>query len=242
MSETDADWAEDYINPPHAGNGSEAPPKSGRDDNTPDYSKLFDAPDYSTFVKLPKTAEAREYEKRVKSLLKAGVLSSIGSGNLADAAAFLHYGPGFAAAAGDLAGADEHAAKALDILTAPANPYMMFLLTAAPLVAQLVRNHEPEISRINVNPATWKERRQQRKAERAARGDQPKFTLHLPFGRTITLGVRIKFTMFKNMIAGFKANTHDPAMLTYNVFTDPKLLRELHKQGVRFQKAPDEQG
>lgn len=202
-------------------------------ENPAQFDSLFNAPDLATFVKLPATATSREYEQRLKALLKAGVIGSLNAGNLADAAALLWHGPGFAAAGGQLAEADERAKKAIDLLTTPSNPYGMFLITVIPLVAQLARNHENQIKQAPENFRNRKERRAQAKAQRAT---QPAVNVKLPFGKAIKLRFAMKFPVGK-MFAGFKGQTQDPNAIAFRVFSDPKVVTALQKQGVQFQTA-----
>src|SRR6201986_3087977 len=124
------------------------PEVNGDGNNRPDYTSLFEATDFTALIKPAQSAVAREYSGKVKSLLKAGTIGAINIGDFADAAAFLHYGPGFADASGQLAEADKRARAAVDILTAPGNPYAMFLMTGIPLIAQLFRNHEEQIQEL----------------------------------------------------------------------------------------------
>lgn len=199
----------------------------------PDLSSLFDAPDLSKFVKLPQTATAREYEQRMKALLKAGAIGAISAQNLPDAATLLSHGPGFAAAAGQLAEADDRAKRVIDMLTTPASPWGMFVVTAIPMICQLARNHEQQIQQMPANLRTRKERKAQKATEREA---QPKVTVHLPFGKSIKLGVKAKFPIGR-IFGVFRTQTKDPRLIAFEVFSDPKIVAELQKQGVSFQAA-----
>jgi hypothetical protein len=206
--------------------------------NTPDLTELFKAPDLAAFIKKPRSAVAKEYEDRTKAFLKAGLIGAINAGNLPDAATLIEHGPGFASAAGYLADADERARKVIDFISAPANPYAMFLMTALPLVSQLVRNHERELAAAPQAFRTRKERREARKTERAA---QPKAQIHLPFGKTLTIGLKARFPVGK-VFAAFRTQTTSPEDITVKVFSNPAVVRELRKQGVVFQQATSGDG
>jgi hypothetical protein len=207
------------------------------DSDGTDYTAILEAPDYATLIKIPKTAVAREYEKRVNSMLKAGVFGLINSGNFQDAAALLHYGPGFSAASGDLASANDTAKHVLDLATSPNSPVLVFAATVLPLIAQLLRNHETQLQEV---PSSWRENRASRKRARAARKAnpeppaEPKFYIHLPMGRRIGVRFNLKVPVITNILKGFQAQTHDPAALTYRVFSDDKLNAALSKQGIKI--------
>jgi hypothetical protein len=200
----------------------------------PDWASIFGAPDYTTLITPKRTVVSREYEVKVKSLLKAGVIGSLNNQNFTDAAALLHYGPAFAVATGQLAEADERARQAIDVITSPTNPYAIFLLTAMPLISQLLRNHEPELREV---PGRFRNRKMRRKqARKNPPPDQgkPRFTIHLPFGKTIPIRVSANFKIGK-LLLGFKAQTEEPNQLAYKVFSDPKVVTALEKQGIHFQ-------
>jgi hypothetical protein len=205
----------------YAENGHEQPP---------DWAAIFNAPDLTTFVKPSNTQVAREYRQRMESILKAGLMGALNTGNIPDAAAILMHGPGFASATGQLADADERARRAIDLVTAPASPVLLFAMTAIPLVSQLVRNHEKEVKEV---PQNFKERRAVRKNAKAAGvRTEPRFTFKV-LGRTIPVRFRMKFN-FGKMLGVLKTQTADPERLAYQVFSDPKLVTALQKQGFSF--------
>jgi hypothetical protein len=207
------------------GSGPDTPPSG------PDFNVILGAPDLATLIKRSKTGVAREYEKKTASAFKAVALGSIQSGNLPDAAAVLWHGPGAASAIGDLASADEHARKALDMLLAPDNPWLVCALTIIPLIGQLARNHEPALKEIPGKFKMGRKARAQRKLAKAAQPPEPpRFTFKL-FGKTIP--VRFKMhNPFGPMFKGIRSQTRDPDRLTAQVFSDDKLLAELRKHGV----------
>ncbi len=201
----------------------------------PDWSSIFGAPDFTALIKKRKTAVAREYEKRTNSLLKALLVGTLNTGNFPDAAAVLKLGPPLSAATGELAESSETARHMIDLITEPANPWVMFALTGIPLVAQLFRNHEPAIKQA---PATLKERRAQRKAQTAEQ--PPRFTVKIPLIRkTIALRFRFHFKLGK-VLAGFRSQTVDPNMLAQQVFTDPDVITALKKMGAVINEQPPE--
>jgi hypothetical protein len=198
-----------------------------------DYGAIFDSPDFSSIVRGRRSAHAKQYESKVKSVLKSGTMGSLRNGNFADAAAILHYGPGFAAAAGDLAAADERAAKAIDLITSPESPYLAFAFVTLPFVAQLFRNHEDTLKQI---PEARRMARRRRREEAAtSTGPTGKnVTLSLPFGRKINFRVGFRFRPLSRIKTMFRVPTHDPAELTEKVFSDPQLLAALQKLGVNI--------
>jgi hypothetical protein len=219
---TDQEWDVDDISPDSDGERVEHK----------NVTSLLDAPDYSSFVRIPKTGKARDYEKKVASMAKAGMTYSIGTGNLPDAATFIHYGPAFAAAAGDYAAKDERAAKMIDMVCSPASPALTFILAGLPLLAQLARNHGQEISAIPEVRRTRKLRKAQRKAE-AKTDDSPSLQFRIPvIGKTVSLRMKMRMKLLSNLLGGFQKTTTDPEALTVKVFSDEKLQAALRKQGI----------
>lgn len=192
----------------------------------PAWAAILDAPDYLTLIKKDKTATAKEYETKVQSILKEGIKFGLGmpeGRGLADVAAILAYGPDFAERAGELADFDERAKKALDIITAPDNPWLMFALAALPFVAQVFRNHEGQIKARRDRPKLSKE---ERKAQRAAR-PRAEFTV---FKRKFRVPFRLKLQF------GFlRSGTAEPGFLVNKVFSNEDVQKMLHKHyGVTF--------
>jgi hypothetical protein len=199
-----------------------------------DYSTLFNAPSYSEFIKTAPNSRARSYERRVQSMMKAGMVASLNARNWPDAATFLKHGPGFAKAAGNLAAEDTRAAHIVDMLTAPDSPYIMFAMVAIPMVAQLVRNHEPNIKTAG---ATWKERRTERKQAKLSgaspRMKAPPITVHI-FKREFKIPIRfrVKLPSLKNAFKAFLAPTQYPDEIAAEVFNDESVIKALHKMGL----------
>lgn len=222
---------EDFFTPNSSSPNGESPPQ---------YVTIADAEDYEKFIRKPQTAISREYNKRVKSMLKAGMFGAINTGNLSDAAAIVHYGPDFATAMGDLADTDERIRKVMDMITTPANPYAMAFMVSLPFLAQLFRNHEEVLREV---PATWRERRKARRY--SSSGDDTAATtatVKLPFGRKINLRFRLRLrNPLKLFMAGARSRTYSPDTLTVKVFSDPKLRTALEKQGIRIQVVNNDQ-
>jgi hypothetical protein len=208
-----------------------------------DFSKLFDAPSYSEFIKTKPNSRAQTYEKRVASMMKAGLVMSLNNHQWPDAATFLKHGPGFAKAAGNLAAEDARAAAIVDMLTAPESPYVMFALVAMPFVGQLFRNHQQEAEKA---ATTWRERRADRKAAKRE-GVKPNrssrvITVRL-FRREIKIPIRftVKLPSLKAIFAPFLAPTQYPDEITAEVFNDVSVLKALHKMGIYPRAESDEQ-
>lgn len=208
-----------------------------------DYSALFDAPSYSEFIKTAPNSKARSYERRVQSMMKAGMVMSLNNHQWPDAATFLKHGPGFAKAAGNLAAEDARAAQIVDMLTAPDSPYIMFAMVALPMIAQLTRNHQPDIRQAG---ATFRERRAERKQAKLSgakpRAATPPITIHV-FKREfkIPIRLRVKLPNFKNAFKAFLAPTQYPDEIAAEVFNDESVRKALHKMGIYpRQERPDE--
>jgi hypothetical protein len=229
-------------------NGS-APPRDDDDGQSEeeeeyDYSALFDAPSYSDFIKTAPNSKAKMYEKRVQSMMKAGLVMSLNNHQWPDAATFLKHGPGFAKASGNLAAEDARAARLVEMMTAPDSPYVMFAMVAIPMVAQLFRNHAPDIEKA---AATSRERRAARKAaKREARAtgfkaSTPPITVRI-FKREFKIPIRfrVKLPNLKTVFSSFLAPTQYPNEIAAEVFNDPAVIKALHKMGMYPREAPDD--
>jgi hypothetical protein len=219
----------DYFNPGQSPNG-----QYEDDEETSasfDYGALFDAPDFSSMVRGRRAAGAREYETKVKSVLKSGAVAALRAGNLPDAATILHFGPGFSAAAGDLAAVNDPAKRAIDLITAPDNPFVTFALVALPFVGQLFRNHEETFRQI---PEVRRMARRERKMAAAAEDTRKNLELKLPFGRVIRFRVGLRLNSLKRLRLLFHLPTREPQDLVTQVFSDEKLIAALDRQGIRI--------
>jgi len=200
-----------------------------------DHTTRFLDADIGDFIKRPKTAIAREYEKKAQALLNAGMRVTIKTpGTLPDAAAIIAYGDEVAAAAGELAESSEWTRKAIDLIAVPGDPRVLFALALIPLASQLVRNHHDAFTMRSAAlvadgapPMTRKEKRAARKIKRAARPG-----VRVGYGRW---KVKIPFTveMFGSGAAKYAmSQSVDPRALTESVFANPAIAKALKKRGI----------
>jgi hypothetical protein len=223
---------EDFFNPGQ-------PNGDSPDDSAPNYSygALFDAPDFATLIKGRRRPGAREYEIKVKSALKATAIGTMRNGNIPDAAAIFRYGPGFAAATGDVCAVNDRAKRAVDILTAPENPYFALAIIAFPFVSQLFRNHERQLEAI---PAARRQARQRRKLRQQAEDNRRIATIHIPFlRRELKIRIGLRVNPFTGLRASFRASSQPPEQLVTLVFSDANLREALAKQGIEIVQIPD---
>ncbi len=153
-------------------------------------------------VKRPQTAI--DYEDKVKSFLHTALKSTAGDEKtVADAAAIIRYGPDFAEAAGDLAEQDARVKKAIDLISAPDNPYVALAVASIPFAVQLMRNHESD------NQVESRE-------------------LKVPFfKRKFRLRFRLRL---KNK--WLRAISSDPKVLARDVFSDQTITKALKDEGI----------
>jgi hypothetical protein len=196
-------------------------------DESPSWEAIFGAPDYSTLVRPTTSRIAKEYESNTNSILKALLIGSLNAGQYTDAAAILHYGPGFSAATGQLAASSDRARKVIDLATAPASPIAMWLMASIGLGAQLIRNHEPQIRQV---PGAMKQGRAERRAMKQAGVPKPEPRFTIKLGR-IKIPVRFNFKIGK-VFAPFRSQTKEPDMLAAVVFSNEDLIKALEKQGI----------
>jgi len=193
--------------------------------NVPQWSVILEAPDYAKLLKPATSANAKQYETKILSVLKEVLRYRLTPTGLPDAAAILTYGPEFAARAGVLADSDPNVARVIDLVTAPDSPWVTFAFVAMPFIGQLFRNHEEQIKAI---PAKARMSRAERKAERAA---QPRAEVRIPgTKRTLRVPFRIKLPL-----GIFRASTVAPELLVHNVMSNPDIRKALHKSyGITF--------
>jgi hypothetical protein len=195
----------------------------------PDYYALFNAPDFTTLLRPAQTKLAKEYTEKTNSVLKALLVGSLNAGDFPDAAAILKHGPGFASATGQLCDSSERARGLVEMITSPASPLTMFVMTAIPLVGQVIRNHEAQIAQI---PETRRQRRMMRKATVQAKAERkPRFTIRM-FGRAWPIYANVSMPKWSKVFAGFRTQTVEPDLLAAQVFTDPAVIKALQKMGV----------
>lgn len=208
-----------------------------RDEYTTAPFSLLDAPDYANFLRHPQSAQGKEYEERMRSMLKAAALTMFKNGQPLDGATILHYGPGFARKTGDLTDISDSARKAIDLLTAPDNPWFAFVIAGMPFAMQFFRNHEREAAEIGRQVRkTRAERKEYRRKVRTGELPPPPprrakgITIKGPFGRTFTVRIPIpKPTALLNLV---RTQTHDPVDLATKVLSDPKVQKILAKEGI----------
>jgi hypothetical protein len=212
---------------------------------TAEYDALINAPDYSTIIKGSRSATAREYETKVKSVLKSGALGALRKGNLPDSAAIFRHGPSLAAAVGDLAEVSEQTRRMVDLATAPENPYVMLFIAGGTLLAQLFRNHQPEIQEVARTRRAMKKYRKEHpeefaEYERSAKeADKRKnVEIRLPLGRRMSFRLGFKINPLKGIRFAFRTQTRAPADLVTMVFSDKKLVAALKKQGIDIVQTP----
>lgn len=210
-------------------------PQNGQAPETAKWQAILDAPEYTSLLKGRPSAEAREYQERVNSILKETLKYRLGAGTisgLADVSAILAYGPDFAERTGVLAAHDDKAKKAIDMLTAPDNPWVLFAFAALPLIGQVLRNHDEDVTRIRRG---WsKEARAERRAQKETRAVAPKPKIRL-FKREITLPFRLRIKL-----SLFRPNSVEPQVLINQVMGSDKVRKAIHeKYGVKIASAAD---
>lgn len=207
--------------------GTFTPPANGQAPPS-DWRSIFDAPNFTDLIRPAQSAKAKEYSGKVKSVLKSGTIAAIKMGDFPDAATILAYGPGFADAAGQLADENEWAEKAIDILTSPSSAPLTFALAASTFAFQLLRNHERTLQEL---PNARRNAKLRKKAMQDARkAEPPRFTIRI-LGREWPIRFQPK-NRLKGVLGAFRSQTQDPTQLTYNVFSDQKVIAMLKKQGI----------
>lgn len=198
-------------------NGEDAPPQSpnGHDPGQAERERqqrirIIESDTLASLIDRPKTQVAREYEKKTAAMLNAAMRGTAGNPQtVADAAAIIVYGPSFAAAAGELAEADERARKMIDMIATPSNPWIMLLMAGIPLASQLYRNHETDV----VKPV--------RKITKDIK-------IPLTKGKVIHLRIPLRFALPKH----FRNQTIPAEVLTESVFSNPDVAKALRKRGI----------
>lgn len=102
----------------------------------------------AALVDEPKrSAKAELYEKKVRKVVRIAIkLTAPRPSTVPDAGILLASGPSLAVAWGDLAAEDARIAKMIDFLDDGAdNLYLNALMVTIPVLAQILRNHEPVI-------------------------------------------------------------------------------------------------
>jgi hypothetical protein len=176
--------------------------------SAPDSENKRVKPSKDTIIRAEKERPklAVDYEKKIQSLLHTLMKSTAGDKKTAaDAATVIRYGPEFAEKAGDLAEHDERARKAIELISAPDNPYVAFAFAALPLALQLIRNHESD------NSVESRE-------------------LRIPFTKgKRKFRLRFRLRLKNKFLRGL---SDDPQAVTRDVFSDPKIRAALDEQGI----------
>jgi hypothetical protein len=202
------------------------PPSPSHDNGDSPSLKFIDA-DIGEFIKRPKTAVAREYEKKTQSALNTVMRFCAQNPKLVpDAAAIIAYGDDFAAAVGEVSEINKRTRQMIDIVLSPESPWLALAIAGIPLMTQLLRNHETNVSSIG-EAVKNRPSKDERKAARAeAKASRPKAKIKL-FKReiTISLPVRVKF--------GFlMSQTVEPDALAKAVFSNEQVVKALKKRGI----------
>jgi hypothetical protein len=213
------------------------------DEQMPDYSVLFDAPDYTSLIQHKTSAKAQDTSKKIQSLMKSGFKASFNAGRVPDAATFLKYGKDFGDAVGDLTDVSPTADKIVTMLTAPDSPAFTFALVTAGMLFQFVRNHEPEVEKAK---KTWRERRQEKKQAKL-NGTYVKpeptgkaFKVRM-LGRTFNVRIHMRIPVVAPIFKGLTAQTQAPNALVWEVFGNDKMRAAMKKQGYAMRtQNPDD--
>lgn len=168
----------------------------------------YDEPDASLLDEKKRSPTAKKYERKAKGLFSVAVkVTAAQPQTLADSAALLMYGPNIAEKMGDLAADNARFARALDMLTDQTeNAATALIVAAAPLVLQVIRNHEPVVEKDN--------------------GKQPR-VVRIPFTKK-QVRFRVGFKLGKRM----RNVTNDPVALQRHVFMNPQVQEALKAQGI----------
>jgi len=164
--------------------------------------------DASMLEPRKRTPTARKYERKVAGVFSIAVkVTAAQQSTLADSAALLLHGPDISQKMGDLAADNARVARIIDMITDQTeNPATAVIMASAPLILQLIRNHEPVVEKEHAKPARqWK---------------IPLTKKVVRFRVGIKLGKRLK-----NM-------TNEPVALQRHVFSNPEIQAALKKQGI----------
>lgn len=168
----------------------------------------YDRPDSSVGAKRKRSTKAVHYEKKIGNLFNGAFRILVSHpATVGDGAAIMMHGPEIAEKAGDLAAQNTQFARAIDMLTEGSeNPYFNLLAATAPLVIQMVRNHE------NAKPSTVVRE------------------IRIPFTKKM-VKLRFKFRLPK-MPPQVRNLSHDPETLKQHVFTDAAVAAMLKREGI----------
>lgn len=170
-------------------------------------TETYDQPDTTFVTDKKRSRKAVAYEKKTASMFNGLFRVAIANpATVPDAAAITMHAKPISEALGDLADADPRIERAIDFITSGTeNPYANLMAATVPLVLQLMRNHEPVL-------------------EPKMRG------FRIPFGKRKGEVLRLKFGV---KLRGIPRNlTNDPDALAEYVFSDPRVMAALQKQGL----------
>lgn len=216
-----ADWSESVDENVNGFFGT--PDQLRLDELPPDDAPLFERvtgdphmpePQYDTpgprMSKAPRAPRnSKEYTDQTTDIIRMAVAFTAPNGaTVADAAALIQYGDNVAEAVGALAAHDERVAAMLRVINGgTANPYSTAIMALAPLVLQIVRNHEPVL-------------------EPAVRG------IPIPFLKKKDGTKRVIRLRFGVKLGRLRAVTNPPEKLYAAVYDNPEVMRSLQKQGI----------
>lgn len=149
---TGPDWGEfgepvEFMQPV----GTESPFMNLGDDDPNLLEDSYDEPSAGILKAKARPRGAVGYEAKVNNILMTGVAFTAGNpATVTDAAALLIHGKKMSYAYGDLAATDTRVAGVVDFLNGGTmSPLGAAIAATLPLVLQLVRNHEPELSTVS---------------------------------------------------------------------------------------------
>lgn len=161
---------------------------------------------------------SKQYEKKAKKVLSRAFHFTVqNEKTVADAAAILYYEKDLTRASGDLAAENETMRNVLDFLTEGSeNPVAAFMIAAAPLAFQVIRNHENFLE------------------------PKPRGGIRIPFtkGKKILGGLKLGIRLGHAP----RAMTHDPQRMTDLAFGNPGVIRAMQKAGLIPDDTPSTNG
>lgn len=167
----------------------------------------YDEPDAKFAAKKNRSTKAKHYEKKIGNLFSFAFRTlAAHEATVSDSAAIIMHGPDIAEKAGDLAAHNMVFARAIDMITDGAeNPYFNLLAASAPLVVQILRNHETATPSMAVRE------------------------FRIPFTKK-TFKLRFKFKL--TMPPTVRNLSHDPEALNAHVFTNAKVAAMIQREGI----------
>ena len=180
----------------------------------------YDTPDQEFVQVTPRGRTAKQYEKKIKTVMNVLFRQTVAhQATVPDAAAILMYGPGFSEKWGDLAEYDKKVRRGIDmILDNAEHPYFAAALATAPLLLQVYRNHEEALSPSGAVEAI-------RKSRANAKQREPR-RIRIPFTkRYLEFRWKLNVPAVRNM-------TNEPQQLAAYVFNNPEIIESMRKAGI----------